>query len=332
MNKNRRNIILLPLVAVLLTSCKSAVEEVYDLGQFHTQEFLDNYFRTFPDELKDSKYNVNSLIYDLEDSDFAQSRVYQKAYTQAIMKDLQKGLITFDQLIELYGDDAVKAIKESNYSSETAYLNAITSAMAASTRTTWNDYARANHLAMQNYGNPAINDFFKKGMFSKMTDGLLACDGSGPLVRMQIDENGFGRQFDYELIDYSVLTLSLRGGTNIPYHELLTPRIPSASINLTVSFYIEESISNEARKVTFNFPIEDLRTDDNAQTNIIQLYFEDVMSEEELPLLKRANAMSVSYELLDHEMIRPGGVDNPENDYEFAVMMYEVMLPYSIWN
>ena len=75
------------------------------------------------------------------------------------------------------------------------------------------------------------------------------------------------------------------------------------------------------------FPIEDLRTDDNAQTNIIQLYFEDVMSEEELPLLKRANAMSVSYELLDHEMIRPGGVDNPENDYEFAVMMYEVMLP-----
>ena len=111
---------------------------------------LDNYFRTFPDELKDSKYDVNSLVYDLKDSDFAQSRVYQKAYTQAIMKDLQKGLITFDQLIELYGDDAVKAIKESNYSSETAYLNAITSAMAASTRTTWNDYARANHLATQN--------------------------------------------------------------------------------------------------------------------------------------------------------------------------------------
>lgn len=316
----------------MLTSCKGAVQEVYTQGEFHTQDFLNNYYRNFPSALKDIKYNQNETVINLNSTQFGQSRAYEKAYNQAIMKDLQKGLISFDQLIENYGDDTVKAIKKSNYTSETAYLNAITLAMGNSSKTTWSDYSKVNSLTAQNHGNPAINDYFKRGMFSKLTEGLLACDGSGPLVRVQIDEEGFGRQFDYELVDYKVLTLSLRGGTNIPYEELNIPRVRSAKIELTVSFYIEESVSNDARKVTFTFPIDDLRLDDNAQTNIVQVYFDEIMSPAELPLLKRANAISISFELVEHEIIKPSGVDNPANDYHFAVMMYEVMLPYSDWN
>lgn len=317
----------------MLTSCKAAVAEVYDRGEFHTQDFENNYFTTFPETLKSNKYDINHTMISLNNLQFSQSRVYQKAYNQAIMKDLQKGYLTLAELIANYGDDNVKAIKEADYPpGDIQYINAITQAMEQSTKTSWNDYSRVNSLAAQEYGNTAINDFFKKGMFSKMTDGLLACDGSGPLVRMQINEQGFAKQFDYELIDYKVLTLSLRGGTNIPYHEISTPRIPTANINLTVSFYVEESVSNQARKVSFVFPIEDLRTDDNAQTNIIHLYFADVMTAEQLALIKRANAMSVSYELVEHDLIKPDGIDNPLNDYEFAVMMYEIMLPYSTWN
>jgi len=332
MNKNVRRIMLIPFIALMLTSCKGAVNEVYGLGEFHTQEFLDNYFRTFPDALKASKYTGNETTFTLNASQFTQARAYQNAYNDAIMKDLGKGLITLDDLVEDYGDDSVIAIKMSDYPSETAYLNALMAAMNTSSKTSWINYADVNKLTAQNYGNEAINDSFKKGMFSKLTEGLLACDGSGPLVRMQIDEAGFGKQFDFELVDYHVLTLALRGGSNIPYHELGVSRIPTAKIKLNVSFYVEESASNAARKVSFTFPIDDLRTDDNAQTNIIQLYFEDVMNEEEFALLKRTNALSISYELLEHDLIKPEGVDNPANDYAFAVMMYEIMLPYSNWN
>ncbi len=329
--KNNPRLLVLPLLGLMLTSCQSAVEEVYEVGEFHTQEFLDNYFKEFPQDLKSDKYQDNHQVFTLSPSDFSQGRVYEKAYNDAIMKDLNHGLISFDQLIDYFGDDDVKAIKESDYPSDTAYLNALTTAMGNSTKTLWTDYARVNNLVDQPHANPAISEYFKRGLFSKMTDGLLACDGSGPLVRTQIDEQGFGKKFDYELVDYEALTLSLRGGTNIPYHTMDVSRVPSAKINLTVSFYIEESASNDARQVSFVFPIDDLRTDDNAQTNVIHLYFDEVMTTEELTLLKRTNAMSVSFELVEHDLLKPGGIDSGE-DYEFAVMMYEIMLPYSKWN
>lgn len=41
--------------------------------------------------------------------------------------------------------------------------------------------------------------------------------------------------------------------------------------------------------------------------------------------------MTINYELLDHDYLMPGGVKNDTTDYEFALMLYEVMFPYSVW-
>lgn len=319
MNKTKK-LILLPLIALALTSCKGAVAEVYQIGEFHTNDFLANYFTTFPAKLKESKYTQNNLVIDLEANDFSQSHVFSSAYQNAIFKDFARGHLTLAEMVAQYGDDNIKSM----YAAGESEL-AIAYAMPNSTKATWFEYAK--HQKLSNY-----HESFKHGIFSKLTEGLLSCDGSGSLVRIQLNESGFGQIFSQELNQYSALTLSLRGGTNIPFAELGIPRVNTASINLKVSFYIPESISNDARQVTFHFPIPALVTDKSLETNVIQLYFDEVMDQIQFAQLKRANAMSISFDLLDHELIRPAGVDDPNNDYEFAVMMYEVMFPNAVWN
>lgn len=330
MSKTKKSL-LIPLLGLILTGCKGAVNEVYDQGQFHTNDFTLNYYTDFPDELKADKYSDSETVFTLNENQFYQSSVFNKAFDDAIFKDFSKGYITKQQMIDLYGDDNVKAIKEENYASEIGYFEAFIEAMKNSTKATWFNYAKEHKLSSQHQNDERINSYFKHGMFSKLTEGLLACDGSGSLVRVQIKEQGFGKQFDYEITDYHALTLSLRGGSNIPYFEIGQARVTSVSVVLKLSFYIEETISNDASKVTLNIPIENLVSDESLQTNIIHLYFSDIFAQDS-DIIKRSNAMSIEFELVEHDIIKPNGVDNPNNDYEFSVMMYEVMLPYSSWN
>lgn len=179
-----------------------------------------------------------------------------------------------------------------------------------------------------------IDKSFRYGYFSKLTDGLLNCDGSGAPVRVQIDENGIGQIFTKELIDYTSIILTFRGGTNTPWETLSgVTKTTTTSIRISFSFYVLESNLKDYKKITFNADV-DTRTDDHGSiTNVLQFYFDDVLTTTEtFRSIKRATAMSISYELLNHDYIAPLGVDNPSNDYEFALMLYEVMLPYSRWN
>lgn len=321
MNKKVSRYLLMPLIALTLVSCKGAVREVYQGNEFHTQDFVANYYTIFPDELKDVKYAQNETIIDLLANQFTQKQVFSNAYYEAIFKDFTRGFLSYQDMIDLYGDQTIKQMQKDGRSEFE-----IAEALPNSTKATWYEYAK--HHKLSNY-----NDSFKSGIFSKLTEGLLSCDGSGSLVRIQINEDGFGKIFDYELNQYDSLTISLRGGTDIPYGTTgLETRINTASIDLTVDFYIPQNISNEARKVSFTFPIDDLVTDKSLETNIIHLYFDEVMTPTELQQIKRANAISINYELRDHSIIKPAGVDNPNNDYAFAVMLYEVMLPNSVWN
>lgn len=179
-----------------------------------------------------------------------------------------------------------------------------------------------------------IDKSFRYGYFSKLTDGLLNCDGSGAPVRIQINEEGIGQFFTKELVDYTSIILTFRGGTNTPWETLDdVTKVTTASIRLSFSFYVLQSNLKDYQKITFN-AVVDTRTDDHGSiTNVMQFYFDDVLTTNEaFRSIKRATAMSISYELLNHDYVAPLGVDNPNNDYEFALMLYEVMLPYSRWN
>lgn len=340
MLKSNKKLWMLPLLTLLLVGCKGAVKEVYGQGEFHTTDFLLNYYKSFPSEFKEAKYTSNEHVFNLTTTQFRQSMVnhlldtsneledgrhYSRAFEHAIMRDYNKGLITFDDMINTYGDNAAKGFRPESLANMDTY-NQFIKAMRTSSNNTWKNYGEIHRLSAQHKNDNRINDYFRYGMFSKLTEGLLECDGSGSLVRMQISEDGFGKKFDYELVDYHSLTLSLRGGTNIPWDNSMT-RVTTADINLKVSFYIEETISNDSSKVTLNIPISNLETDNSSRTNIIHIYFDDIPGFTD-GLIKRMNGMSIGFELVNHNYIS----NDAANEYEFAVMMYEVMFPYSLWN
>ena len=93
---------------------------------------------------------------------------------------------------------------------------------------------RKNNNLSVSAGNEKVKSSFKKGYFSKLTDGLILCDGTGSLVRMQIDENGIGQVFDHELIYYRNFILSARGGTDVDYTGM--ERVRTAKVEFNISF------------------------------------------------------------------------------------------------
>lgn len=345
MRKSSKKVMLLPLLGLILTGCKGAVAEVYNQGQFHTDDFVLNYYTAFPSELNAVKYTNNEKVFNLTKHDYRMSLVnhllynaeelnggkrYSRAFDDAVWRDYGRGLISFEDMVNTYGDDKAKGYTAESIGSSLNNLESFLEIMRSSINNSWKNYGLRHRLSSQHLNDERINNYFKYGVFSKLTEGLLECDGSGSLVRVQIKEEGIGKKLDYELVDYHSLTLSLRGGTNIAYDNAL-PRVPNVDILLKVSFYIEETISNEASKVTLNIPIENLESDNSSRTNIIQIYFDEIPGFTE-GLIKRANALSIGFELLDHDIIKPNGVFDPNSGYEFAVMLYEVMFPYSIWN
>lgn len=313
------------LVAVATLSGCQAVSETFDKNIFHTQDFLDNYYRIIPERYKRDNYEV--ITYEVSDKVLLSSTYISykpvSAFEPIILDDIENNRITLQKVVEKYGDDDVKNIKRSSYSSDEEYTSAIIEAMRVSKNVTWREYATENSLTGSS--NPVINESFKKGIFSKLTDAIIVCDGSGSLVRMQIDEAGMGQVFAHELINYNNLVLIARGGTNIVHQGV---RIKSSKIEFNVSFYIEKSTTNAAQKHEFKYVIDDFGVDNNSETNVMKINLNEIAGDK----LKRASGITISYKLLEHDILMPGG--NPPivpSDDVFAVMLYEFMLPFSSW-
>lgn len=321
---------LIPLFGVvsILTGC-TLVGETYEAGEFHTQDFSQNYYRNVPARFLNGDYV--EVVYDLNGK-VNTAQPFDNAYIDIMLGDIYNQDVTIDETIALYGNDTAKKINKNDYllpSGELSvnYFNTVSEELNKSGSAYWYDYARHNNLSVS-AGNDKIKDSFKKGYFSKLTDGLIRCDGTGPLVRMQLDENGVGQVFDHELISYRNFILSARGGTNIDY--LPSKRITTAKVEFNISFYIEKSTTpnSKGKKITLNYIIDELQTDDSGTTTVMYFNLMEVLPAE---ILKRVSGMSIDYKLLSHAYLMPGGVKDESVDGEFALMLYEVMLPFSSW-
>lgn len=170
---------------------------------------------------------------------------------------------------------------------------------------------------------------FAYGAFSKLTDGLMYCDGTGPRVSMQLKEEGFGQIFKNELINYSTILMAFRGATNIP-SELL-PASRSSTVAFNFAFYVADGnqyIQHSFKKICVT------NTDaGGANTNLLYINLQKILSTNP-QALKRAKGFSLTYELLDHPCLKPEGAPAlaAYADYQYAFMFYELMLPHSKWN
>lgn len=326
-------ILLLLGMVTLLTGC-TLVGETYEQGEFHTQDFSLNYYRNMPARFLSGDYIEE--VYTITDQvNLAQP--FTNAFTlDAMVSDVAAEDITLDETIELYGNDSAKAINKADYTLPSgelseAYYAAVTEALSKSANATWYNYAKHNNLSVSG-GNESVKSSFKKGYFSKLTDGLILCDGTGSLVRMQIDENGIGQVFDHELISYRNFVISARGGTDVDYSQIDgVSTVRSAKVEFNISFYIEKSTTpnSKGKKITLNYVVDKLQTDDSGTTSVMSFDLTKVLPAADT--LKRVSGMSIDYKLLSHDYLMPGGVKDEAVDGEFALMLYEVMLPFSSW-
>lgn len=325
MKKIKYGLLLVGLLTI--TGC-AAVNETFDVNQFHTQEFKENYYHFIPEKyLNDEQYT--ETIYDLTDKVIL-STPYESAYNNIILSDITSQNITLQQAVELYGDENVKKIKVEDYAgNEAGYVLAVNEALAdpMNIEASWFNYARHNSLTAKYLGE-SVSKSFKQGIFSKLTDTLIVCNGSGPLVRIQIDEKGMGQIFDHELIDYQNFIISARGGTNVNYSELGIPFVRYAKVKMNISFFIEKSTTSPALKHTISYVVPEMNVDNNSITTVMKM---DLSALLPASALKRVSGMTISYELLEHDYLMPGGVKDSSLDYEFSMMLYEVMFPYSSW-
>lgn len=322
MKKIKYGLFLAGLMA--LTGC-AGIEEVYKQGEFHTAVFEDNYYRGMPTRYENGEYV--ETIYEITEH-VAIGDPITNVFPTIVLGDYARGNISLAEILNNYGSQAAKDIKRDEYNSEMAYVDALMTELSRSSSASWFNYAIYNNLVASNK-NDSVKNAFKKGVFSKLTDGIIVCNGGGSLVRVQIDEAGIGETFEHELINYRNFVLSARGGTNLDYGAIGELRVTSVKVRINISFYIEKSSTNSvARKETLTYVVDELQSDRTTMTTLMSVDLTKVLPAE---TLKRVSGMTINYELLEHNILKPGDNSPASHDGEFALMLYEVMLPYSTW-
>lgn len=182
---NRWKAILVLLPILILSSCGTMTREIYEDGQFEDPIFGANYYTYLPATLKTA---TDFRTYQLDESNSKYGEITNNTFTQSlaaqdVIRNLPNAATIFNKL---YGENS-----------------------------TLNDYERTDAYYEEN-ALGKVNDSFRYGYFSKLTDGLAHCDGSGARVRIQAAEDGFGTIFNQRLTQYYSFVLALRGGTDIP--------------------------------------------------------------------------------------------------------------------
>src|SRR5574344_3160496 len=68
MNKKALSLLLLPVFALTLSSCREEISTLYKGGEYTSSNLKENYYTGYPDNLK--KLDFPKLSFDLKDSQF----------------------------------------------------------------------------------------------------------------------------------------------------------------------------------------------------------------------------------------------------------------------
>ena len=173
------------------------------------------------------------------------------------------------------------------------------------------DYGEKNKLC-------ANNNSFSYGFLSRLYDGRISCGGLYQKSRVQLNKTGFATFFPKQLKEATTFSMALRGGTTL--EKSLRANV---IVDFEVSFYIHITNSDEYDKVTYNLNDVETITDFGGDTNVYTFYLTES--------IKDAVAMSITFNLDDERY--PNLSDDYQNKEKehFAIMLYEILLPDSVW-
>ena len=192
-----------------------------------------------------------------------------------------------------------------------------------------NEYGRHNNLTLN-------DSSFAYGYLSKLYDGRVWCEGKYELSRVQIDKNGYSTFFPKKLENYKFFSLSLRGATNYYKDNLPSPLQKNCVVDLHVKFYRHITNSDEYNVVNFDLNNVPIPCDNNSATSLVTVYLADDYVDNGV-IMRRysyeifdAVAMSVTFDLKT-KVDDLSDDAKVEADHHFAIMMYEVLMPKSVW-
>ena len=162
------------------------------------------------------------------------------------------------------------------------------------------------------------NSAFSYGFLSRLYDGRISCGGLYQKSRVQLCKTGFATFFPKQLKEASNFSMALRGGTTL--EKSLRDNL---IVDFEVSFYIHITNSDEYDKVTYKFDDVKTITDFGGDTNVYKFRLTES--------IKDAVAMSLTFDLDDERY--PNLSDDYQNKEKehFAIMLYEILLPDSLW-
>lgn len=287
----RRKIIALIALVPLLASCNKT-NELYGGYAYNSPDFMENYFV--------EHHGVNEL---------------KVAEAKSANLSANFGYVSSNSLKGVRSED-----NPENY--------------------TWMEYDEANYNKEygRNHNLTKTDESFAYGYLSKLYDGRVRCEGKFQLSRVQLDRNGYSTFFPKKLYDYKFFAFSLRGATD--YENTRSNPSPLSGkvyVDIHITFYQHITNSDQYNTLTFNLADVEIPCDNGGDTNLVTIYLANDYQTESGQveryyqyLLQDTVAMTFTYEL---KTTRADLTDDikVENDHHFAVMLYEVMFPNSVW-
>lgn len=180
-----------------------------------------------------------------------------------------------------------------------------------------------------------IDDKFAYGVLSRLYDGRVRCDGYYAKSRLQIDKTGYSTFFPKEMIDAKYMAIALRGDVNAEGFKNSL-----AAVNITVSLYKHNTNSEVNDKYNINFVNVPTPTNTGGITSLLVIYFDQIFGSEYKNFINGIVAMTVTFKMNlitpkdSDDFVKYGTPTDDKNDPSgphFALMLYEVMFPDSIW-
>lgn len=278
-------------LSLCLSSCGYALGEWYDGVPYNSTVYEENYYRVWDERIAPGTEFVSET-------------------TRVLNKDN-------DLIFESHKDNTFLRLEPNvvtyNHSSEEnpnklAY---------DSLKTDTNGYGFNRKLSLQN---PSL----KYGVKSKLFDGQLFCNAGFEKVRTQTAEEGFGMVFSKEIYELpsingeaAYFAVNLKGsvdhttGYRVPEH--------TQTINIKVSFYCKNDTGFDKTTYTHQMDIKSNIAEDHEKYTL----FGFRLNPNEL---KRIQGFSIEYDLIS--------INNSEvasKDLQHSLLIYEVLMPNTIW-
>ncbi len=166
-----------------------------------------------------------------------------------------------------------------------------------------------------------IDDSFKIGYVSKLFDGQMFCNGDFQLSRIQIDDEGFGMMFAKEMYDYDYFALNFKAAADNPDGSHVSPHY--SHVVLYITFYMRSGVNYNALKVEID--LDNIPTNMTERNNNDTYVFLAFKLKSLSQSLKRMCGIKINYEFKSDDY------KDKDNDINYALMLYELLLPNSYW-